>query len=156
MKNKPCGLEMLGSSSQQQQQPATIELAQEAVAKKPLLIIRYQSGVISLFRSKQINYAITKVHGYIEEQCCSLLQHRAKSIVYWTQKILGRYYLIKFIFYLLFVDVLIAMNEQVVSFEYPPVEEDDSLTQSTGTRVIYDRVMSSKIYFEIPTFQTFE
>ena len=44
---------------------------------------------------------------------------------------LGRYYLIKFIFYLLFVDVLIAMNEQVVSFEYPPVE-DDSVTQSTS------------------------
>ena len=65
---------------------------------------------------------------------------------------LGRYYLIKFIFYLLFVDVLIAMNEQVVSFEYPPVEEDGSLTQSTGTRVIYGRVMNSKIYFEIPTF----
>ena len=44
------------------------------------------------------------------------------------------------------------MNEQVVSFEYPPVEEDGSLTQSTGTRVIYGRVMNSKIYFEIPTF----
>ena len=44
------------------------------------------------------------------------------------------------------------MNEQVVSFEYPPVEEDGSLTQSTRTKVIYDRVMSSKIYFEIPTF----
>ena len=48
------------------------------------------------------------------------------------------------------------MNEQVVSFEYPPVEEDGSLTQRTGTRVIYDRVMNSKIYFEIPTFLTFE
>ena len=48
------------------------------------------------------------------------------------------------------------MNEQVVSFEYPPVEEDGSLTQSTGTRVIYDRVMNSKIYFEISTFLTFE
>ena len=48
------------------------------------------------------------------------------------------------------------MNEQVVSFEYPPVEEDGSLTQSTVTRVIYDRGMNSKIYFEIPTFSTFE
>ena len=48
------------------------------------------------------------------------------------------------------------MNEQVVSFEYPPVEEDGSLTQSTVTRVIYDRGMNSKIYFEIPTFLTFE
>ena len=48
------------------------------------------------------------------------------------------------------------MNEQVVSFEYPPVEEDGSLTQSTVTRVIYDRGMNSKIHFEIPTFLTFE